>query len=223
MYNYSLSHPEKHPEVIQRIRGLSNVSIPYVRGRVEFFAGESLENLRKIGKDCFEKHYSGKMYGPMRALIDLLKRNNFEIWIITASPEGLYQEFLSEELNIGITNIVGVKSVVRDGIVTDRIIEPVPQDEGKKESIETFVQARPLFSAGNSRGDREMIEYSAGMKMIINPDEHIAQGDQESMAETAGKLGWAVVHIPDEPEKDFPAVSSTQFQIRLNKTHSRRD
>jgi phosphoserine phosphatase len=218
MYQYSKQDPNYKPQIIEKLKTQSNVSLPYVQNRIHFIAGKSLEFYRDLGEECFRKYYLNKIFEPMRNLIDLLKKHNFEIWIVTASPEGMYQQFLSVEFQIPITHIIGVKSVIRDGIITDEIVIPVPQDHGKKEAIETFVQDVPLLVAGNSRGDKEMIEFSRGLKMIVNPDEHIAPDQTESIADYAKKNNWLIVRIKDVPEQGFPAVSSKEFGIRLNKT-----
>jgi len=219
MYNYALEHPNQNPEVFQEMIKQSNVSLPYVQNRVKYIAGLSLQEYRNLGEKYFNKYYSNKIYEPMQSLISTLKQNDFEIWIITASPEGMYQQFLSKALGIPITHIVGIKSIIKDGIITDEIIKPVPQDHGKKWAIESFVQGIPLFVAGNSRGDKEMIEFSKGLKMIVNPDEHIAADQKESISDYAKRNKWLVVKINDVPAIDFPSVSSKKFNIRLNKTH----
>jgi phosphoserine phosphatase len=217
LYLYAQAHPERKPDILRRMAGQSNVSLPYVEDRVHYFAGTGLQFLRDLGETCFQKYYPGKIYEPMRALIALLQANGFEIWIVTASPEAMYQQFLSREFRIPITNVVGVKSVVRDGLLTDEIVPPVPQDRGKKEAIETFVQERPLLVAGNSRGDKEMIEYSRDMKIIVNPDEHVAPDQPESIAEYAKREQWIIVRVRDVPEPGFPAVSSGAYGVHGNR------
>ncbi|MEE9349898.1 MAG: haloacid dehalogenase-like hydrolase [Flavobacteriaceae bacterium] len=219
MYNYALTHPNKNPKVFKEMITQSNVSLPYVQNRVKYISGMSLQEYRDLGNDFFDKHYSGKIYKPMKDLIEVLKNNGFEIWVITASPEGMYQQFLSKALQIPITHIVGIKSVIKDGIITDKIIEPVPQDHGKKWAIESFIQDVPLFVAGNSRGDKEMIEFSKGLKMIINPDTHIAHDQKESIADYAKKHNWLIARINDVPAKDFSYISSKEYNMRLNKTN----
>lgn len=218
MYQYAKQHPQQKPKIIEEMKSQSNVSLPYVQNRIHFVAGLSLQFYRDLGEACFKKYYASKIFEPMRELINLLKKNNFEIWIVTASPEGMYQQFLSKEFQIPITHIIGVKSVIRNGIITDDIVIPVPQDHGKKEAIETFVQDVPLLVAGNSRGDKEMIEFSRGLKMIVNPDEHIGHDQIESIADYAKKNNWLIVRIKDVQEPGFPAVSSKEFGVRLNKT-----
>lgn len=219
MYEYALRHAEQRPGLIAEMKTQSNVSLPYVEGRVRYLAGMTLDDMRAMGTDCFRRMYQNKIYPPMRELIDLLKSNGFEVWIVTASPEAMYQGFLSESFGIPLTNIVGVKSVIRNGVVTDEIIPPVPQDEGKKLAIETFVQERPLLVGGNSRGDKEMIEFSRDLKLIVNPDEHVAPDQDMSMADYAKQHGWLIVRVADVNELDHPALSSKLFGIRLNKEH----
>ncbi|MCE9598794.1 MAG: haloacid dehalogenase-like hydrolase [Spirochaetia bacterium] len=218
MYKYAEAHPEKHPAVIREIKPQSNVSIPYVQGRVRFFAGESPQKIRDLGDECFKTDYSTKIYPQMKALIQLLKQNGFEVWIVTASPEALYQTFLSRELGLAPMNILGVKSVVRNDVLTDEMIQPIPQEEGKRHAIETFIQAQPLLAAGNSRGDREMIEYSRGLRMIVNPDTK-QTATEPSLAQYAKQNNWLVVHIRDVEEQNFPGISSKKFGIRKNATH----
>jgi len=218
LYETAKKYPLKKKHVINRMKKISNVSLPYVQDRVFFFEGDRLEDIRDLGNDCFKRHYKNKIYSPIKKLIGLLKKNGFEIWIVTASPEALYQKFLSRAFDIPITNIIGVKSVIHGGKITNRIVKPVPQDHGKKEAIETFVQEVPLFVAGNSRGDKEMIEFSKGLRMIINPDEHVASDQKESIADYAKKNNWLIEKIKDIPEKGFPSVSSNYYNIRMNKT-----
>ena len=219
MYNYAKEHPDYKPEIFQEMITQSNVSLPYVQNRVKYISGLTLQEYRDLGEKYFNEFYSDKIYKPMLDLINTLKSNDFEIWVITASPEGMYQQFLSKELDIPITHIVGIKSVIKDGVITDEIISPVPQDHGKKWAIESFIQDVPLLVAGNSRGDKEMIEFSKGLKMIVNPDTHIAHDQTESIANYADKNGWLVVKINDVPANDFPSVSSKMFNIRINKPH----
>lgn len=218
MYQYAKENPEWKKEIIDTITKLSNVSLPYVQYRVKYISGKSLQFYRDLGEKTFNKYYKDKIFKPVKSLISTLKNNNFEIWIVTASPEGMYQQFLSKEFDIPITNIIGVKSVIKNGIITDHMVHPVPQDEGKMEAIETFIQGKPLLVAGNSRGDKEMIEFSGDLKMIVNPDEHIAKGQQQSISDYAKKENWLIVKINDTPRNNFPSISSENFGIRLNKT-----
>ena len=47
--------------------------------------------------------------------------------------------------------------MVVGGKLTDDIILPIPQDDGKANVIPTFIKTRPLVVGGNSRGDMDML------------------------------------------------------------------
>ena len=220
MYQWADKRPNHRSAVMDSLKSQSNVSLSYVQNRIRLISGISLQEYRDLGEDCFNNYYTDKIFKPMEDLINILKSEDFEVWIVTASPEGMYQQFLSKEFQIPITRIIGVKSVIRDGIITDKIVRPVPQDHGKKEAIETFVQDVPLLVAGNSRGDKEMIEYSRGLKLIVNPDEHVAPDQKESIADYAKSNNWLVIRVNDIPDPNFPSISSKKYGKRLNKTRN---
>lgn len=219
MYAYIKSKPGHRTGLLNEMINQSNVSIPYVQNRIRLLAGLSLNEMREMGKQCFKERYSDKIFEPMRQLINVLKQNGFEVWIVTGSPEAMYQGFLSEELEIPVTNIIGVKSVIRHGIISEEIVHPVPQDRGKMEAIETFIQDKPLIVGGNSRGDKEMIEFSKGLRIIVNPDTFVAPDQTESISDYAKKEGWIILRINDTPDDSIPWISTEDYKIKRNKTN----
>lgn len=126
----------------------NNVGKPYVEDRVHFLAGMTPEEIATLGYDCYMRSYKGKMYPEMKALIANLKAFGFEVWILTASPEFLYQRFVADELGIPVTHVLGVKGVVKNGVMSDEIIMPIPQDDGKAQVIPTYIKAVPLIVGG---------------------------------------------------------------------------
>ena len=157
----------------------NNVGKVYVEDRAHFLAGMTPEEVAKLGYDCYVESYQGKFYPEMKQLIANLKEYGFEVWILTASPEFLYQKFLSEELGIPEVNILGMKSVVVDGVLTNEIVLPIPQDDGKANVIPTFIKTRPLVVGGNSRGDMDMLNQSCGLKIVVNPDDTTVRGAED--------------------------------------------
>ena len=170
---------EKLKILDRMIKDGNNVGKPYVEDRVHFLAGLTPEEIETIGYDCYHDSYRGKFYPEMKQLIANLKEYGFEVWILTASPEILYQKFVAEEFGISNVNIVGAKCVIKNGVTTGEIIPPIPQDDGKAHTIETFIKTRPLIVGGNSRGDMDMINESAGLKMIVNPDDVTVRGTED--------------------------------------------
>jgi len=215
---------EKLAILDRMVKDGNNVGKPYVEDRVHFLAGLSPEEIETIGDNCYHKSYKGKFYPEMKEFISNLKEYGFEVWILTASPEQLYQKFFAEELGIPDINIVGAKCVVKDGKTTGEIIPPIPQDDGKAHTIETFIKARPLVIGGNSRGDMDMLNESFGLKIIVNPDDVTVRGPEDgpmngyTVKSYWEKEGALIVKCNDvaDPKVKF---HSTEWKIRQNKSN----
>ena len=215
---------EKLAILDRMVKDGDNVGKPYVEDRVHFLSGLSPEEIETIGDNCYRKSYKGKFYPEMKEFIANLKEYGFEVWILTASPEQLYQKFFAEELGIPNINIVGAKCVIRDGITTGEIIPPIPQDDGKAHTIETFIKARPLIVGGNSRGDMDMLNESFGIKIVVNPDDVTVRGPEDgpmngyTVKSYWEKEGALIVKCNDvaDPNVKF---HTTDWKIRKNKSN----
>ena len=159
-------------KIVDQLLHGDNVGVDFVQNRVRFLSGLTADEIQSIGDAMFHEKYQNKMYQEMKSLIKNLENYGFEVWILSASPELLYQRFCAEQLGLPEDRILGVKSRVGEGnVVTDELVFPVSQDEGKADVVRTFIKADPLFVGGNSRGDLEMMETSVGLKIMINPDD----------------------------------------------------
>lgn len=218
LYAYAENHyknkkdkKSKHKmQIINDMVNGDNVGQDYVRDRIKFLAGMTPKQVEQIGQKMYHKKYEGKFYPQMRILLANLEDYDFEVWVISASPELLYQGFVHKALGIPKDRILGVRSVIREGVVTDELVNPVPQDEGKAEVIQTFIKAQPLFAGGNSRGDMEMMNESVGLKIMVNPDDEKKEKDMEG--KTAQQY-WEdddqaiIVRCQDVTEGDFQWVT----------------
>ncbi|WP_128331329.1 HAD family phosphatase [Apibacter sp. HY039] len=156
-YVYELLHPKEEYD--------------YLQNSLNFLAGLSPKEIEQIGLHTYHEKFHGKFYPEMKQLLENLKEYGFEIWIITASTEVLYQGFINQELGIPKERIIGMKSVITaDNIVSNQLMIPYPQDNGKAEAINTYIKTQPLLVAGNSRGDMEMMNLASKIKIIVNPD-----------------------------------------------------
>lgn len=213
---------EKLAILDRMVKDGNNVGKAYVEDRVHFLAGLTPEEIENIGYACYRKAYKGKFYPEMKELIANLKEYGFEVWILTASPELLYQKFVAEELGISNTHVVGAKSVVKEGIATGEIIPPIPQDDGKAHTIETYIKARPLIVGGNSRGDMDMLNESFGLKIVVNPDDHTVRGPEDGpMNGHTVKSYWekegALIVKCNDVADDSIDFHTTQWKIRENR------
>ena len=230
LFSFAKSHYEGKKDhysnakmkIVNNLLHGNNTGIQYVKERIDFLSGMTTEEVKQLGEKCFHAKYQQKIYPEMRELLANLNEYGFEVWVLSASPELLYQQFIHKELGIPVNRILGVKSVIKNDTVTNTLVVPVPQDEGKAEALETFIKARPLFVAGNSRGDMEMMNESVGIKLIVNPDNTKVEKGQESGAMNGNtveeywkKNGGLIVRCKDIPEGNYQYVSG-EWGIKVN-------
>jgi phosphoserine phosphatase len=233
LYSFAKEHYDNRKDplsrrkmkIIDQLLHGNNTGTQYVKERIDFLSGLTAEEVERMGADCFHDKYEQKIYPQMRELLANLEAYGFEIWVLTASPELLYQQFVHEQLGIPVDRILGVKSVVKNDTLSNTIVLPVPQDEGKADALQTFIKARPLFVAGNSRGDMEMMNESAGLKMIVNPDDVKVEKGVEAGAMNGftvrdywEKNGAIVVRCEDVDPGAYEYVSA-DWGIRKNRSN----
>lgn len=215
-------------EILNRmVKDGDNVGKPYVEDRAHFLAGMTPGAVADLGWECYAESYRGKFYPEMKQLIANLKEYGFEVWILTASPEFLYQRFMAEELGIPTVQVVGMKSVVEEGVLTDRIVLPIPQDDGKAHAIETFIKARPLVVGGNSRGDMDMLNQSFGLKIVVNPDDKTVRGKEDGpMSGHTVKSYWekenAVIVYCNDTRDERVRFHTGEWGIKENRSHPKK-
>lgn len=210
--------------IVDQLLHGDNVGVDFVQNRVRFLSGLTSEEVQKMGNDMYHEKFEGKMYPEMKALLRNLENFGFEVWILSASPELLYQQFCNEQLGFPVDRILGVKSRVAEGnIVTDELVYPVSQDEGKADVVRTFIKADPLLVGGNSRGDLEMMNTSVGLKIMINPDdtkpEKVADG-KTLKAYWEADPNCIVEYCNDVPEGNYTYVTE-EWGVKSNATNAK--
>jgi phosphoserine phosphatase len=140
IFDYALNHTGKKLNLIKSMTSGSNTSDDYLTQRVDYLSGLTTQEITDLDNKTFNRYFKGKIYPNINELIQNLKNYGFEVWIISASPELLYQGVLSRELGIPVTHIIGTKSVVSNGVTTNKIVLPVPQDDGKADAIEILLR-----------------------------------------------------------------------------------
>ena len=97
--NYAGKKDAKSVEKFKLVDKMINEdAISRERDRIKFLSGLTPEEVQRIGDDCFHEKYQNKFYPQMKALLANLRNYGFETWVISASPELLYQRFCVEEL-----------------------------------------------------------------------------------------------------------------------------
>jgi len=112
-------------------------------------------------------HYSELVFQPMLELLDYLRANGFQTFIVSGGGIDFMRPWASEVYGIPSNQIIGSKIEVK---YEDKKIVRVPKvrfiddKEGKPVGIHYHIGKRPVAAFGNSDGDFAMMEYTEANK-----------------------------------------------------------
>lgn len=111
--------------------------------------------------------YKEMIYLPMLELLAYLRTNGFKTFIVSGGGIDFLRAFAEETYGIPPEQVVGssikAKFEIRDGVP---VLIKLPElnflddKEGKPVAINQHIGRRPIFAAGNSDGDLQMLQYT---------------------------------------------------------------
>ena len=175
---------DKYSDDTQRSKRCSIFAERQQGFRIEEFK----EHLNKALDACMPSCFSFQ-----KELFHFLKQNQHQIYIVTASLSYLVKECCLR-IPLNYDKIIGVETLVEAGIVTDKIITPLPYGEGKKQA---FLQASggqtPVFTAGNTTSDQALLELSE-VGLVVSSASRGSENfpSEQKMQDLAKKKDWFV-------------------------------
>ena len=196
-------------------------------------AGLTTEEFEKVVNDWIStaKHpktgklYTEMVYQPMLELLTYLRANGFKTFIVSGGGIEFMRPWAEKVYGIPPEQVIGssggLKYELRDGkpaLIKLPEIAHNDDKDGKPVGIQRHIGRRPIFAAGNSDGDFQMLEWTTSGKgprfgMIIHHTdaEREFAYDREShigklakgLDESAAK-GWTVVSMKDDWKTIFP-------------------
>jgi len=146
----------------------------------------------------FGRPYTELTFEPMVALLEYLRAHDFKTFIVTGGSVWFVRAFAEKAYGIPPEQVVGTVSDARyelregRGILSGTgKISFVDDGPGKPVGIDRFIGRLPIFAAGNSDGDREMLEYVTTQKgtttfaLVVHHDDP----DREWAYDRASKVG----------------------------------
>ena len=171
------------------------------------------------------KAYTDMVYQPMLELLDYLRANGFKTFIVSGGGIDFMRPWTERVYGIPPEQVVGssLKAAyeVRDGkpvIVKLPELNFIDDKAGKPVGIHQHIGRRPIFAAGNSDGDFQMLEWTTAGEgprfgMLVHHDdaEREFAYDRESHV---GKLnkgldegparGWTILSMQKDWKTIFP-------------------
>jgi phosphoglycolate phosphatase-like HAD superfamily hydrolase len=171
------------------------------------------------------KLYTEMVYQPMLELLQYLRANGFKTFIVSGGGIDFLRPWAEKVYGIPPEQIVGssikAKYEPRDGkpvIIKLPELDFIDDKAGKPVGIHRHIGRRPIFAAGNSDGDFEMLEWTtagpgprfgmivhhddAGREFAYDRESHVgklARGLDEAPAR-----GWQLVSMKNDWKAIFP-------------------
>ncbi len=175
--------------------------------------------------------FSQLRYQPMLELLDELRRAEFDVFIVTGGGTEFVRAIGDEFYGVAPERVLGTQAsydFVRDadgraGLIRNADLVAADANEGaaKVVNIQRALGRRPIFAAGNSPGDGEMLDYAMAadgptMALLVDHDDGDREYRYESVAatfettgsflDTAAAHGWTVTSI----RRDWATVFSSE-------------
>ena len=117
----------------------------------------------------FNRPYTEVIYQPMRELIVYLRERGFMVYIVSGGGVEFMRPWTQSVHHIPPEQVIG-SSIVTEFRITDGNpvllrqpkIDFIDDKAGKPVGINKFIGRRPIFAFGNSDGDQQMLEWTAG-------------------------------------------------------------
>ena len=166
---------------------------------------------------------------PTLELVVALRANEFDVFIVTGGGTEFVRAISQDFYDVAPEGVVGTLVTYRfdrdaDGrphLVREAALDASAANEGevKVTNIQRELGRRPIFAAGNTAGDREMLEYALAsdgpsLALLVDHDDggreysYIAQAGtvdfQGDFVEFGRDLGWTIASIRDDWATVFP-------------------
>ncbi len=158
--------------------------------------GLHIDTVKSWAKKACEQQQM-EYFPAIKNLIDLLKKNSFEIYVVTASVKWAVEPCV-ERLGIPAENVLGFQTEIHDGIVTDKQAGYSTYREGKAEALLAHTHGKkPILSCGNTMGDFWLLDLASHIPLAVRSiSDTIKFQDKDinnqelKLYEEALKKGW---------------------------------
>jgi len=132
-------------------------------------------------------------YEAMSQLIARMQEVGIDVWIVTASNRWTAVAYAERFLNLPPQRVIGMTPKVVNGVITADLDPDIPVTfgKGKTNAIRKLIGPRPVFAAGDTINQCEMLCMASSMRLVIH------KGDQELLKrvadyQAAGETNWLI-------------------------------
>lgn len=178
----------------------------------------------------FGKPVTDLVYEPMLEVMELLRANGFQTWIVTGGGQEFVRVYANYVYGVPTEQVIGssiaTKYEMKDGkpvLLRDPKLFFNDNDDGKAIGINLFIGKRPQIAFGNTEGDKEMLQWTIagdGLRLgflVLHDDakREVAYGPanglpntkvgtfSQALMDTAEQSGWTVISMKNDWKNIF--------------------
>jgi phosphoglycolate phosphatase-like HAD superfamily hydrolase len=190
---------------------------------VEAFQAEVRSWLAKSRHPVSGRPYTGMVYQPMLELLSYLRDNGFKTYIVSGGGVDFMRAFTEDTYGIPPEQVIGsmgkARYEVADGkplIWKDPGIAFIDDKAGKPLAISRQIGRRPIFVAGNSDGDFQMLEWStAGAGPRLGIIVHHTDAKREWAYDRESHIGRLERGLDEGPGRGWVIVDMARDWARI--------
>jgi hypothetical protein len=206
----------------------SNITEPEFNNMVETWA-------KTASHPQTHKRFVEMIYQPTIELLDFLRDNQFKTFIVSGGGIDFMREALSTVYGIPPDQIIGssVKYQYINGtdggnstIFREQELDSFDNNEVKPENIQLHIGKVPVFAAGNSDGDLQMLMYTddnnnpgKSLEILVHHDDPVREYSYDKGAENvlkeAQNRNWTVVSMKDDFKEIYPVQNSSNSNTTI--------
>jgi hypothetical protein len=162
------------------------------------------------------------VYQPMLELLDELRAHDFTVGIVTGGGTEFVRQVARSLYGVApelvVATLIGYVMARRDAGRPDlnrtvKLLVSATEGDAKVGHINSHFGRPPLFAAGNSGGDRQMLEWAyagthPGLAILVDHDDDDREfayqsvaatfEDTEAITDVANRLGWVTVSMRND-------------------------
>lgn len=194
----------------------------------EEFEAETKKWITTAKHQKFDRLYTEMIFQPMLELLNYLRANEFKTFIVSGGEEGFMCAWTEKTYGIPCEQVIGTVMRSTYEVVNDtpRIVRQAELDlmndgKGKPVGIYNQIGKRPVFTAGNSDGDYEMLQWTTTASgyprfgMIVHHTDSVREwaydrtshiGHLERGLDDAPKYDWLIVDMKNDWKEIFMVI-----------------
>lgn len=226
-YKTVLENPEKLKDLSSdQIKELFSATHSNIT--IEEFHRIVMDWIKNFRQPRFKKPYTELVYKPMMELMEHLKNNQFQVYIVSGGGQEFMRSYTEKLYGLQNDKIVGtsqeVKYEYRNGhpeLVKLPEILFINNKAGKPEGINLLIGKKPVAAFGNSTGDLEMLQWTESnlrktLKLLVHHDDaerEYSYGPNskigtfsDALMNEAKSHGWLIVSMKNDWKTIFEEV-----------------